>query len=143
MLAGCSMNQLPGCECTGNRSCAPLGCQNGAYMGIYGHMQPYIQAFGRIYNLKTYIFILLHLWPYLFVFYCSYIRRYVHIKVFFSCIGPILHHCSPQQGESPMTPRELCKTAKYKQNIGYTIQHFTSVLYLEVQDNRGCRRECK
>ena len=43
--AGCSAHQLPGSEFTGNRSCAPLRCQNGAYMGIHGYMQSYIQAF--------------------------------------------------------------------------------------------------
>ena len=57
--AWCSAHQLVGCECTGNRSCAPLGCQNGADMSIYGHMQPYIHAFTYTYELKyIYIFII-------------------------------------------------------------------------------------
>ena len=51
VTAWCSAHQLPGCECIGNRSCAPLGHQNGQYMGIYGHMQPYIHAFTCIYKL--------------------------------------------------------------------------------------------
>ena len=54
--AWCSMHQLPGCECTMNRSRTPLRHQNGAYMGIYGHMQPYIQVFAYIYKLKTCIY---------------------------------------------------------------------------------------
>ena len=37
--------------------------------------------------------------------------------VFWLAFGLVLHHCSPWQGESPMIPRELSETAKYKCNI--------------------------
>ena len=49
--ARCSMNQLNGCECAVKRSHAPLRHQNSAYIGIYGHIQPYIHAFTCIYKL--------------------------------------------------------------------------------------------
>ena len=49
-IACCSMHQPPGCDCNGNRSHVPLGHQNGAYMGIYNHTQPYIHAFAHIYK---------------------------------------------------------------------------------------------
>ena len=64
--AWCSVHQLLGCECTGNRFCIPLGCQNDACMGIYGHIQLYIHAFTCIYELKIYICIMLHLYVYFF-----------------------------------------------------------------------------
>ena len=59
--AGCSVHQLLGCECTGNRSYAPLGRQNSAYIGIYGHIQLYIKVFTCIYKFQKYIRIMLHL----------------------------------------------------------------------------------
>ena len=70
-----------------------------------------------------------------------YTQIYVYIGAFWLAFGLILYHCSPQRGESPTTPRELPKTAKCKCNIGHTVQHLASALYLEAQDNRGCRRE--
>ena len=51
--AWCSVHQLPWCECTGNRSHAPFGCQNGAYMGIYApfiYIQPYAAIYTCIYK---------------------------------------------------------------------------------------------
>ena len=61
MSAGCSVHQLIGCECNRNRSYAPFRRQNSAYMGIYGHIQPYIQLFTCIYKLQTYICSILHI----------------------------------------------------------------------------------
>ena len=68
---------------------------------------------------------------------------YSYIGAFLLAFGPILHNCSPHQGESPRTLRELYKTANCKSNIGQTLQYSVSALHLEVQDNRGCRIECK
>ena len=76
---GCSAHQLPGCKCIGNRSHTPLGCQNSTYMGIYGHVQSYIQVFTCMYKLQTYICIIMLLWACLFVLKCFYIRRYMRI----------------------------------------------------------------
>ena len=57
MSAWCSAHQLPGCGRTWNRFCTPLGCQNGAYMGIHGQMQLYIHTFKCIYEFHSYIYI--------------------------------------------------------------------------------------
>ena len=45
-----STHQLSSLECAMKRSCTPLGRQNSAYMGIYGHMQQYIHVFTCIYT---------------------------------------------------------------------------------------------
>ena len=42
-----------------------------------------------------------------------------------------------------MTSRELYKTAKCKHNICKMLPHIELALYLEVQDNKGGRRDCK
>ena len=68
---------------------------------------------------------------------------YAYISVFWLALDLILYHCFPQRGELPTTPRELHEIAKYKCNIGHTLQHSVSPLYLEAQNNRGGRRECK
>ena len=81
--AGCSPHQLPGCKSIGNRSCAPLGHQNSVCIGIYGHMQPYIQAFTCIYKFQTYIYIIPHLLGCLFVPKCFYIRKCMRIYMYF------------------------------------------------------------
>ena len=81
--AGCCAHQFPGCEYTRNRSCAPLKSQNGPYMGMYGHIQPYIQAFTYIYKLKIYICIMFHLLACLSILKCFYIRRNICIKMYF------------------------------------------------------------
>ena len=70
-----------------------------------------------------------------------YMQIYAYIGAFWLAFGPILHHCSPQQGEQPTTPRELCKSAKCKRNIGQTLQHLVSISHLEAQYSRGFRRE--
>ena len=57
--------------------------------------------------------------------------------------GLILHHCSLQQGESPMAPRKLHKTAKCKHNISQILHHLVSALFLKVQGNRGGRKDYK
>ena len=67
----------------------------------------------------------------------------MYIGAFWLAFSPILHHCFPQQGQLPMTPRKLCETAKCKCNIGQILQHLASALHLEAEDIRGCRRECK
>ena len=67
----------------------------------------------------------------------------MYIGLFWLAFGLVLHYCPPWRGESPTTPRELCKTAKYKCNIGQTLQYLASTLYLRQQDNRKCRREFK
>ena len=73
-----------------------------------------------------------------------YMQIYAYIGAFWIAFGLILYHCSPRRGESPTTPRELCKTVKCKRNIGRTLQNLVSESHLEVKDNRGCRRrECK
>ena len=72
-----------------------------------------------------------------------YTRIYAYIGVFWLTFGLILYHCSPWQEELPMTPRELCKTAKCKHNIGQTLQHLVLALNLILLDNRAGRRECK
>ena len=60
----------------------------------------------------------------------------------FCCnLSLLLYHCSPQRGEMPITPGKLHNTAKYKCNIGKTLQHIG--LAFEVQDNRGAKRDCK
>ena len=66
----------------------------------------------------------------------------MYIGVFGLYLGLALHHCSPQQGELPMTPRELYKTTKCKCNISYILQHLESAMHLEVQNNRRARRDC-
>ena len=81
--AQCSAHQLPGCECSAKRSCTPLGCQNGACMGICGHIQPYIHEFTCIYKLKTCICIVFHPYVYLFILKYFYIYRYMLIQVHF------------------------------------------------------------
>ena len=50
-------------------------------------------------------------------------QKYVYIGLFWLEFGLVLHHCPPGLGESPMTPRELCKIAKCKYNIGQTLHH--------------------
>ena len=66
--AGCSLHQLPGCKCAGFY--APFEHKNGAYMGIYDHMQLYIHAFTCIYKLKTYMYAL----------FCNYWNIYLHLN---------------------------------------------------------------
>ena len=75
----CSINLLSGCEYTVKRSCTPLRYQNGAYMSIYGHMQPYIHTFKCLYKLQTYKCIILHLYVCLFVFLHFYVCIYICI----------------------------------------------------------------
>ena len=72
----------------------------------------------------------------LFVPLCFYIMRiYAYIGIFWLTFGLVLYHCSPWPRESPMTPRELRKTAKCKHNIGQILQHLVSALHLGPQDN--------
>ena len=68
---------------------------------------------------------------------------YVYIDVFWLAFGLIPHHCSPKLREWPTTLRKLHETAKGKSNVGQMPQHSASALYLEVQDNKGGRIECK
>ena len=64
-------------------------------MGVYGHMQPYIQAFGCIYNLKKYICTLLHLSICLCVlFLYIYTQIHAYIGAFWLAFGLILHQLS-------------------------------------------------
>ena len=77
--AWCSTHQLPGCEGTGNISPVPVGYQNGASMGIYSHIQPYIHAFTCMFDLKIYVCIISHLYVYLLVLECFYICRNICI----------------------------------------------------------------
>ena len=79
----------------------------------------------------------------IYAYMLPYICIYAYIDVFWLLFGLILHYCSPRGGESPMNPRELPKTAKYKCNIGQILQHSASALHLEGQSNRRGRRECK
>ena len=47
-VSACSVHQIPGCECTGKRSCIPFPCLIAAYMSEYDHMQPYVYEFKSI-----------------------------------------------------------------------------------------------
>ena len=87
----CSTHQLPGCECTMNWCLAPLRRQNGAYMGIYGYMQPYIQIFRCIEHLKTYIYAscCIFLNGYLLLHACIYVDMCVY-----RCILACIWSCS-------------------------------------------------
>ena len=141
--AWCSMHQLPGCKCAMKRSHAPLRCQDGAYMSIYGYMQLCIHGFISIYILKTKICIMLHLmciylWFYAYVYADIYVYRCI-LACIWSCPTSLLYW----RGESPTTPGELHKTAKCKQNIRQTLPYLASASHLEVQDNKRGRRECK
>ena len=49
MSARCSMHQLPKYLCTLKLLYAPLASVFVAYVGIYGHSQPYIHAVAYIY----------------------------------------------------------------------------------------------
>ena len=80
-----SMHQLPGCECTVNRSCTPLRHQNSAYLSIFGYMQEYIQMCECIYNLQIYIIyvcIILYIYLYLLKPVCFYVCGYIYIGIF-------------------------------------------------------------
>ena len=68
---------------------------------------------------------------------------YAYIGAFLLAFGPILYHCSPQRAESPTTPRELRKTAKYKHNIGQTLQHFALVSHLKCKTIEDVRESAK
>ena len=55
-----------------------------------------------------------------YMYFCTlhlYTKIYAYIGVFWLVFVLILHHCSPWRGESPMTSRELNKTAKCKLKI--------------------------
>ena len=116
-------------------------------MGIYGHMQPYIHIIECIY-LQKYIYLYIYAFytTCMYIYLCLYALTYSYIciyRCFWLAFGLILYHCSAQQGESPTTPRELRKTAKYKRNIGQTLQQLASALHPRLKDNRRCRKECK
>ena len=63
--------------------------------------------------------------------------------MYFGLYLGLSYHCSPPQGESPITPMELRETAKYKCNTGHMLQYLALALYLGPQDNRVGSRESK
>ena len=68
---------------------------------------------------------------YIYTLVLLFMQIYAYIGVFWLAFDLLLYHCSPRQGELPMAPRELCKSAKCKLNIGQTLLHLALALYLE------------
>ena len=114
---------------------------------MYEYIWPYAGIYTSIFMHIQVAYINMHLIAPLCMFICAllliYMQIYTYVNAFRLAFGLILYHCSPQQGESPTTPRELWETAKCKHNVGQTLQLLVSALHFEVQGNRGCRRECK